>query len=210
VSVEANLPLSIREERQGVPIEDIKRWFKSTLGTGRLFTLDHFGSTSEANLLNRVRYMIKGLGCKWIILDHLSIVVSAMEDGGDERKTIDSIMTKLRQMCEETNAGIHLVSHLRRVEGNKGHEQGVEVSLSHLRGSQAIAQLSDAVIAAERNQQADNKKEANLTRLRVLKNRYAGLTGLATNLAYIRETGRLQEVFNVEEWIAPDVDEAGC
>ena len=210
VSVEANLPLSIREERQGVPIEDIKRWYKNTLGTGRLYTLDHFGSTSEANLLNRVRYMIKGLGCKWIVLDHLSIVVSAMEDGGDERKTIDSIMTKLRQMCEETNAGIHLVSHLRRVNGDKGHEQGVEVSLSHLRGSQAIAQLSDSVIAAERDQQALNVKEANLTRLRVLKNRYAGITGLATNLAYIRETGRMQEINNVEEWIAPDVEEAGC
>ena len=210
VSVEANLPLSIREERQGVPIEDIKRWYQNTLGTGRLFTLDHFGSTSEANLLNRVRYMIKGLGCKWIILDHLSIVVSAMENGGDERKTIDSIMTKLRQMCEETNAGIHLVSHLKRVEGNKGHEQGVEVSLSHLRGSQAIAQLSDSVIAAERNQQATNIKEANLMKLRVLKNRYAGITGLASNLAYIRETGRLQEIMNVEEWIAPDVEETGC
>ena len=159
--------------------------------------------------MNRVRYMIKGLGCKWIVLDHLSIVVSAMDDMGDERKAIDSIMTRLRQMVEETGAGMHLVCHLRRVDGNRWHEQGIEVGLSHLRGSQAIAQLSDCVVAMERNQQADTEKEANLTRLRVLKNRYAGLTGLATNLAYDRATGRLQEIHDVGDYLAPPVSEAG-
>lgn len=154
--------------------------------------------------------MIKGLECKWIVLDHLSIVVSAMDEMGDERKAIDSIMTRLRSLCEETGAGMHLVTHLRRIDGNRGHEQGVEVSLSHLRGSQAIAQLSDGVVAMERNQQADDDREANLTRLRVLKNRYAGLTGLATHLAYDRDTGRLSEVRNVDEYLAPPITEAGC
>lgn len=209
VSVEANLPLSIREERKGVSPDDIKKWFKATLGTGRVFTLDHFGSTSEANLLSRIRYMIKGLQCKWIFLDHLSIVVSAMDDISDERRAIDSIMTKLRQLVEETGAGLFLVSHLRRVDGNRGHEQGIEVSLSHLRGSQAIAQLSDSVVALERNQQAEDIKEANLTTIRVLKNRYAGLTGIATHLAYERDTGRLSEIFNIGEYLAPKITNEG-
>ena len=206
VSIEANLPLSIREERQDVATEDIREWYDNTLGQNRIFTLDHFGSTSEDNLLNRVRYMIKGLGCKWIVLDHLSIVVSAMDDMGDERRAIDRIMTKLRQLTEETNAGMFLVSHLRRVDGNRGHEQGVEVSLSHLRGSQAIAQLSDCVIAAERNQQADDDREANLTTLRILKNRYAGLTGIAAYLAYDPDTGRLTEIEDIKEYLYPEED----
>lgn len=209
VSVEANLPLSIREERLGVPEEDIRRAFDATIGTGRIFTLDHFGSTSENTLLSRVRYMIKSLECRWIILDHLSIVVSAMEDGGDERKTIDSIMTRLRQLVEETNAGLILVSHLRRVTGDKGHEQGHEVSLAHLRGSQSIAQLSDAVVALERDQQADDEKLANLTRVRVLKNRYAGITGLATSLFYNRKTGRLEEIDDVNEFLGIDSEVQG-
>lgn len=194
VSVEANLNLSIREERIGVDKEKIRGWFEATLGTGRFEALDHFGSTDSDSLLSRIRYLVKGLECKWVILDHLSIVVSALDDVGDERKTIDTIMTKLRQLTEETGAGLILVSHLRRVGGDKGHEQGHEVSLAHLRGSQAIAQLSDAVIALERNQQADNPKEANLTRVRVLKNRYAGIVGIANYLYYNHETGRLQEV----------------
>jgi twinkle protein len=209
VSVEANLPLSIREERKGVSPDDIKGWFDKTLGTDRLFTLDHFGSTSQENLLSRVRYMVKGLQCKWIVLDHLSIVVSAMDDMGDERKAIDSIMTKLRQLVEETGCGLFLVSHLRRTSSDKGHEQGLEVSLSHLRGSQAIAQLSDAVIALERNQQALDIRLANMTTIRIIKNRYAGLTGIAAHLAYDRTTGRLVEIDNIEEYLAPKIEEHG-
>jgi len=209
VSIEADLPLSIREERLGVSKEDIRSWFDATIGTGRIFTLDHFGSTSEDTLLSRVRYMIKSLDCKWIVLDHLSIVVSAMEDGGDERKTIDSIMTRLRQLVEETNAGLILVSHLRRASGDKGHEQGIEVSLSHLRGSQSIAQLSDCVIALERDQQADDTKLANLTKVRIIKNRYAGLTGLACSLYYDRDTGRLQEILDVDEFLGLSPEETG-
>jgi twinkle protein len=206
VSVEANLPLSIREERTGMTEEQIKPFFDKTLGTGRIYTLDHFGSTSESNLLSKVRYLIKGLNCRWIVLDHLSIVVSALDEAKDERRSIDSIMTKLRQLVEETNAGVFLVSHLKRVDGNRGHEEGVEVSLSHLRGSQSISQLSDCVIALERNQQAISDKEANLTTIRVLKNRYAGLTGIASHLAYQRDTGRLVEILNINEYLTPITD----
>ena len=91
-----------------------------------------------------------------------------------------------------------LVSHLRRTEGNRGHENGITVSLSHLRGSQSIAQLSDCVIALERNQQSDDPEEANTTTMRVLKSRYTGDVGKATNLHYNNETGRLNEVFDDE------------
>ena len=193
MAIEADRPLAIKEEREGISDEDIKGWFDKTLGTGRYFTFDHFGSTDEDNLISKVGYMVRVLGCKWIILDHLSIVVSAMDQGLDERRTIDSVMTKLRQLTEETGAGLILVSHLKRTTHERGHENGLEVSLSHLRGSQSIAQLSDAVIAAERDQQADNERVANTLTIRVLKNRYAGLVGGACKLYYDRETGRLVE-----------------
>ena len=32
-------------------------------------------------------------------------------------------MTRLRSLVEETGVGMILVSHLRRVDGNKGHEK---------------------------------------------------------------------------------------
>ena len=83
----------------------------------------------------------------------------------------------------------------RRVEGNRGHEQGIEVSMSHLRGSNGIGQISDCVIALERNQQSDDPIEASTTRMRILKSRYTGEVGLAGHLLYDKDTGRLSEIF---------------
>ncbi|HWL80086.1 MAG TPA: DnaB-like helicase C-terminal domain-containing protein [Roseomonas sp.] len=165
--------------------------FERIGGCSRLHLYDHFGSTEGDNLLNRIRFLVQSCGCGWIILDHLSIVVSGMEDG-DERKTIDVLMTKLRTLVQELGCGMLIVSHLRRPAGDKGHEQGAETSLSQLRGSHSIAQLSDCVIGAERDQQ--DEKTKNITTLRVLKMRFTGDTGIACNLEYDRETGRLREV----------------
>ena len=126
------------------------------------------------------------------------MLVSAMVEG-DERRAIDNIMTKLRSIVEETGVGLILVSHLRRVEGNRGHENGISVSLSHLRGSQSIAQLSDCVIALERDQQSDDPQEANTTHMRVLKSRYTGDVGMAAHLIYNKDTGRLSETFITDD-----------
>ena len=165
------------------------RSFNETIGNGRFFLYDHFGSLDSGNLLSKLRYMIVSLGCKRIFLDHISIVVSGMdtdEDGG-ERKAIDKLMTNLRSLVEETGATMFVVSHLKRPE-KKGHEEGAQVSLSQLRGSGAIAQLSDMVIGLERNQQGANP---NVLTLRVLKNRFSGDTGVSGHLYYNQDTGRL-------------------
>lgn len=199
MGIHCNTQLHRKKYRDEVSPEVYKDAFNATAGTGRLVAYDHFGSTSGDNLIAQIRYMVKALGCKRVILDHLSIVVSSQEDGGDERKNIDSIMTKLRQLVQETGISMFLVSHLRRVSGDKGHEGGAEVSLSHLRGSQSIAQLSDAVIGLERDQQAQSSKAANLTKIRVLKSRYTGQTGIATHLWFDPETGRLKEIGGDDE-----------
>ena len=196
MSVEANARLYIREIRKEYTQEQLDEYEKKTIGSGRFFAFDHFGSISNEEILSRVRYMAKALGCKWVILDHLSILVSGQEDMGDERKSIDILMTKLRSLVEETGISLLLVSHLRRPAGDRGHEDGREVSLSHLRGSASIAHLSDGVVALERNQQADDETEANTTTIRILKNRYTGDTGVACYLHYNKETGRMTEINN--------------
>ena len=103
-------------------------------------------------------------------------------------------MHKFRELCEELNISIITVSHLRRLDGNKGHENGAEINLSHLRGSHVIAQIADSVIGLERNQQAEDESEARTTKLRVLKNRYSGEVGDAGSIIYDTVTGRLTEL----------------
>lgn len=172
--------------------EDFKKASEEIGLEDRLYMYDHFGSTAIENLMNRIRFLAKGCDCKWIILDHLSIVVSGLDEasGGDERRLIDNTMTQLRTLVQETGIGLILISHLKRPSQGKGHEEGAQTSLNQLRGSHAIAQLSDIVIGLERNQQGDSPNE---TTIRVLKNRYSGDTGEAGTLAYDKDTGRLSE-----------------
>jgi len=190
MSIEANQRLHLPDVH--VSKEEMKTYFDATVGTGRVFMFDHFGSNSIDNIVSRVRYLAKGLDCKYIIIDHVSIIVSD-QSHGDERRALDEIMTRLRTLVQETGVAMIVVSHLRRPEG-KGHEEGAATSLSQLRGSASIGQLSDMVIGLERDAQNDDPDIRNTTRVRVLKNRFAGLTGPCCDLRYDADTGRLKEV----------------
>jgi twinkle protein len=189
MSMAANKPLHLPDTEK-TP-EELRLAFDQTLGTDRIFLYDSFGSNSLENIIGRVRHMAKAMDCKYIVLDHLSIVVSSQENG-DERKAIDEIVTRLRMLIQELRISLIMVSHLRRPQG-QGHEDGAATSLSQLRGSAAIAQLSDMVIGLERNGQAENEVMRNTTTVRVLKNRFSGITGPATYLYYDKTTGRLTE-----------------
>ncbi len=186
-----------KDSKENLP--KLKESYDKVIGTDRLFLYNHFGSIDSDSLLNKLRYLVVGAGCDFIILDHISIVVSGLDDMGDnERRVIDVLMTKLRSLVEETGCGMILVSHLKRPPGEKGHEDGVQPRLSHLRGSGSIAQLSDQVIGIEGNQQSET--ESNKRGIRRLKDREGGETGLIGGAIYIKEEGRL---------LADDIPEQG-
>tara|TARA_R110001583_G_scaffold25011_10_gene91009 strand:+ start:2688 stop:4331 length:1644 start_codon:yes stop_codon:yes gene_type:complete len=197
LSIEADKRLFVKQIRDELPQAQQQQYYRNLCkgeNEGRLIIHSHLGVQDIDEIFSKLRYMIIGRDCKWVVIDHLGMMTSALAEG-DERRAIDNIMTRLRSLVEETGAGVILVSHLRRVEGNRGHEQGIEVSMSHLRGSNGIGQISDCVIALERNQQSDDPIEASTTRMRILKSRYTGEVGLAGHLLYDKDTGRLSEIF---------------
>jgi twinkle protein len=206
ISIEANDRLYLNEKRKDYTQEDLEGLFDKVIQKDRVFIHSHLGATDIDEIFAKLRYMIVGCECKWIVVDHLHMLVNVLTEG-DERRGIDTLMNRLRSLVEETNVGMILVSHLRRATGDRGHEKGIAVSLSHLKGSQGIAQLSDCVIALERNQQATDPEEANTTKVRVLKSRYTGDTGLACSLQYNPETGRLIEITE-EETFDDDFEES--
>jgi twinkle protein len=163
--------------------------YQATLANWNLFLFDGFGSFDPDLIYNRIEYLAAGLDTRVIFLDHLSILLSGLD--GDERRMIDTTMTKLRSLVERTGIALFLVSHLRRTSGDTNHEEGARVTLGQLRGSAAIAQLSDAVIALERNQQAQSG--SGTTTVRVLKNRYSGEVGIACHLDYDLSTCKFNE-----------------
>jgi twinkle protein len=140
-------------DRSGVTPEQLREAYLATVGSGRVFLYDHFGSADSDNLFNKIRYFARGCGCTTIVLDHISMIVSGIEDG-DERRIIDNLMTKLATMAQELNVRIVIITHLKKPMG-KPHEEGGHVTLDDFRGSGSIKQLSHTAIGLERNQQDD-------------------------------------------------------
>ena len=163
--------------------------FDKTINNWNLHLFDGFGSYDPDHIYERIEYMASGLDTRVVFLDHLSILLSGLD--GDERKMIDTTMTKLRSLVERTGISLFLVSHLRRTTSDVNHEEGARVTLGQLRGSAAIAQLSDGVIALERDQQSGSERSS--TTVRVLKNRYSGEVGVACQLTYDLETCKFNE-----------------
>lgn len=194
VGIELSVPYHLDEVRERYSKEKAGKAFDRlfvrpdgeeslTLYDGKEFNVD--------KIVSRIRLMAKTQNIKWIVLDHLNLVMSG-DSRIDERRNIDTLMTKLAEVVMETKIGLFVVSHLSRQPGTP-HEEGGPISLSHLRGSQGIAQLSDIVIALERNQQAEDEIERNVVTLRILKNRYTGETGETGYLRYDSHSGRIAE-----------------
>ena len=177
--------------------KDLEKAYDKTIANWNLFLFDGFGSYEADIIYNRIEYLACGLECRVVFLDHLSILLSGLD--GDERRMIDVTMTKLRSLVERTGISLFLVSHLRRTQQDKNHEEGARVTLGQLRGSAAIGQLSDGVIALERDQQDPNKQ--NSTTVRVLKNRHSGEVGVANELIYDLRTCTF-----TEHEVTPDFD----
>lgn len=186
MTIEANRPLHLDNS---IPQEDLRKAFDNSVGSGRVVFNSGFRAVDPVELLNELRFMVMAEECHWLFVDHLSILISGNDDG-DERKLIDVTMTRLRNFVEETNCGMILISHLTGVQGGgKSHESGGRAHLNQLRGSRSIGQLSDIVIALER----DLEEGENGTMVRVLKNRHNGRTGPAGKVCYDSKTGRMLE-----------------
>jgi len=147
----------------------------------RLVVHSHWGSLESSQLASQIRYMALGEKCEVIILDHISIVVSGQEST-NERKDLDMLMTSLRSLAEDLQINIQVVSHIKRIGDRE------RISKTDLRGSAAIEQLADQIVALERDAEAGDRH----TEVRVLKNRPAGwLSGHGGWLEFDIDTGRL-------------------
>lgn len=198
LSIHLKVPLHLLWKNEDIR-NIAKDAFDVVFGDGRFCLYDHFGSIEGGNLLDKIRYLIVAENCDFVIFDHVSIAVSGLEDNADERKCIDRLMTNLRSLVEETGAGIIVVSHLRKVDTKSNpFEQGGKISLDDLRGSGSLKQLPDIILALERNQQADDEVSKNILKVRVLKNRFTGNTGLADPIKFDKTTHRIIDVDPME------------
>lgn len=168
---------------------------RAVLFTSGLFTFfDSSKFLDFDQLMNKVEFFAKGINCDFLVIDNLTLVSARSEDG-DERKAIDKTMAALAGIAASTGIGIILVNHLKR-QNNKSPNNGDMVEIQDLRGSGSLEAFSNNIIAVERNQQAEDEVQRNMTRIRVLKNRMFGKTGVACSVLYNPDTGRMAEPVN--------------
>jgi twinkle protein len=174
-----------RNKRYNLPdtektVDELRSAYDEIINTSRVVIYDHFGSNEIEGIIAKVRHMA-ALGCKYIVLDHLSIVVS--NQAGDERKQLDEISTKLKTLCMEANIALIAVIHQNR--------QG------QIRGTAGVEQLANIVIRLERDLVSPDPWRRNVTKVWVEKNRFCGRTGPASWLFFDEITGRMNELDDV-------------
>lgn len=177
MAIEAQKPLHLPDVREQVDKDELRKYFDSVINHDRLIIWDHFGSNSVEEVINKIRHMA-ALGCKYIVLDHLSIVVS--DQSGDERKQLDEISTKLKMLCMELNIAVIAVIHQNR--------QG------QIRASAGPEQIANIIFKLYRDKEEIDPWRRNVTKMMCQKNRFCGRTGPMTWLWYNEETGDLEEL----------------
>ena len=175
-------------------LQEAFKWVKEDDG---FVFLDHFGSMMLEHLMNKIKYLMSVFDVDFIILDHLSMLVSGIATT-DERKMLDMVMTELAAFVASHDIGIIAVSHLNRgvaeeFKAPKGKEDEpffINVKKESLRGSSSLEQLSWVILGLEPEIMPDRSRGR--LRLTVLKNRPWGQLGHADVVKLNEETGQLE------------------
>lgn len=170
--------------------EELKAGFDKVFADERLVLLDHQGSVGDDSLIDKIEYMCL-MGCKYLVLDHITIAVSEGSEGLSGNEAIDKIMSDLLKVVKRHNVWLGLISHLRKAMGGKSFEEGNLASIDDIKGSGSIKQISFDIIAFARNLVAEDEAERNTVKFRVLKSRFTGRTGDAGAAVYDPKTTRL-------------------
>ena len=167
--------------------EKIQAAYDEIVNNDQLVMLGHFGSLPVSELMAKIKHMHLVEGCNFIILDHLSLVISGSAVK-DERKELDMVMTELAAFCAANDVCIIAVSHINRSaaeqfqapklkDGEEPKPYWVQVSKEMMRGSAALEQLSFVIIGLEPEINPDRSRGR--VRLTVLKNRPWSYLGVA-------------------------------
>lgn len=163
-------------------LEIHQRWIKED----KIKIFDHFGSIPTDQLIQKLKQMVFLDGCKWIILDHLSMVISGLKSD-NERRDLDNIMTELAAFCKQYDVFILSISHMKRKELQLPKDKDgnmlpfwYPVRKEDLRGSAALEQLSWIVLGVEPEELPDRSRGR--VRVVVMKNRPHKKLGVADTM----------------------------
>lgn len=180
-------PLSVATKEQ------IKEVYDDIAENNKLAVVDHFGSMPVDGLMNKIKHLHLIEGCRFIILDHVSMVVSGTETD-NERKELDIVMTALASFCAANPVHVMVISHINRTnasqflppKGSEGQPFWVNVTKESARGSSALEACSWNIIALEPEVMPDFSRGR--VRMKILKTRFGNFLGITDVFTLDKET----------------------
>jgi twinkle protein len=159
---------------------DVSEALQKVIGKDdRLFLYSHFGSDDPDTILDTIRFLVTARLCKYIILDHISMVVSGLKSR-DATQALDYLSTRLQMMLMELDFALILVSHVN------------DDLLT--RGSRNISKVGNTWLHLSRDLKSDDPVEVRTTQVSLFKNRYAWKTGPICKLLFDPVTYTLSEL----------------
>lgn len=166
----------------GVSTEEQLSAYKKLVKTeGRVNIYSHFGTDNPDDILDIIRYLVTVLDCKFVFLDHITMMVTGLEDE-DERKKLDYLSTKLGKMCRDLKFTLFLISHV--------NDNG------KTRGSRNISKIADLLVSLDRDIESNDPEVRNTTHVVVKGNRFGSHTGPCTDLFFDFDTFKISEKKN--------------
>lgn len=171
--------------------EEWAEGWDSVMAQGRINMYDeHDGKITIEKLEEYIRFYVKGIGCKYILIDHIGRVkVPSMMK--DERRSLDEVGERLSALCVELGVTIISAIHLNR--------EGM------IRGSDGIENSASIVIHMNSHLTDDGTR---LTHVSVTKNRLYGIEGECMSLTLADDGVNLEEIsFDDRDDIIAAMDE---
>lgn len=163
----------------GVSLDDQVRAYEKLTGRdGRLHFYTHFGSDDPDSILDAIRYLVNVCHCKFIFLDHITMLVTGYE-GEDERRKLDYLSTRLAMLTRELRFTLFLVSHVN--------------DAGQTRGSRNISKVADLIVSLDRDCEATDFDRRNTTTVLIKGNRFAAKSGPAGYLIFDPTTYKIKE-----------------
>ena len=179
-----HMKANLKKYRSEFTDKELTKEWNELFGSDRAYLVDHgfSGVGSDSSFIGKLVGLIVSAGCTDIIIDHLHAVIS---DSGSDNEDVDSIMYSLQRLAQMYQIRLHIVMHLRKTGvGGKSFETGEMPTLDDLKGSGALKQVPDTIIAVARNTQHEDDYQRRVATLAVIKNRWLGDTGIADKLIF--------------------------
>lgn len=174
--------------------EAAQKLFTREDGTPRFVLCDDRGDTLEA-VQSKMEEMVRAMGVTVLVCDVTSDLLAGLDIAKQEEH-----MAWQKKFVKETGVIIHNVVHIRKAgTQQQAGSRGAEVTDESIAGSSSLYKSAGVILALVRDKMAEDDIERNTTKLRILKNRSAGITGAAGELYYDGETHTLH---NKDEWMS--------